>query len=74
MLLSLLLLLSTLTYQQSELARCPEWSNEDVSRYVLVTIKISGIVSLICTIYFFGAIAVGEVLRQNLKNYKSEYI
>jgi hypothetical protein len=41
---------------------------------VLVSIKISGIVSLVCTLYFFGAIAVGEVLRQNLKNYKSEYI
>lgn len=53
---------------------CPEWSDADVLNYVLVTLKISGIVAFICTLYFFGAIIVAEILRQNLANYKSDYI
>ena len=54
--------------------RCPEWNRLEIVNYVVVTLKISGIVALLSMIYFFGAVAVAEILRQHLKHYKSDYI
>jgi hypothetical protein len=54
--------------------RCPEWAPQEIVNYVVVTLKISGIISLLSMMYFFGAITVAEILRQHLKHYKSDYI
>eukprot|EP00602_Paraphysomonas_sp_CaronLab_P000778 CAMPEP_0185029802 /NCGR_PEP_ID=MMETSP1103-20130426/16350_1 /TAXON_ID=36769 /ORGANISM="Paraphysomonas bandaiensis, Strain Caron Lab Isolate" /LENGTH=325 /DNA_ID=CAMNT_0027564689 /DNA_START=366 /DNA_END=1343 /DNA_ORIENTATION=+ len=54
--------------------RCPEWSDTDIIGFVIITLKISGIISFLAMIYFFGAVTVAEILRQNLKHYKSDYI
>lgn len=54
--------------------RCPEWSRREIVNYVVVTLKISGMISFLSMMYFFGAVAVAEILRQHLKHYKSDYI
>jgi hypothetical protein len=53
---------------------CPEWTTADIFKQLGLTLNISGIVSFLCMFYIIGAIVVTEVMRQNLKNYKTDYI
>lgn len=54
--------------------RCPEWSKSDIISQLSVILKICGIVSFLCMLYIIGALVVSAVTRNNLKNYKSDYI
>jgi hypothetical protein len=61
-------------YDSAERDRCPEWSKTEIISQLSVIMKICGIVSFLCMLYIIGALIVSAVTRNNLKNYKSDYI
>ena len=54
--------------------RCPEWTVTEVVNLTVLDVKIAGVVAFLCLMYLFGALIVAGLLRENLKNYKSEFI
>ena len=53
---------------------CPEWSTKEIVDMTAIDIKMAGLVAILSLIYLFSAIVVAWLLRENLKNYKTEYV
>ena len=54
--------------------RCPEWPQSEVINLLALDLKIAGFVAIVSVIYLLGALTVGLVVKNNLKDYKSDYI
>ncbi len=63
--------LATTGYYQS---RCPQWSEQEVVSMTATDMKLAGLVAFLSFAYLLGALIVAGLLRQNLKNYKSEFV
>ena len=53
---------------------CPEWSTKEIVDMTAIDIKMAGLVAFLSLLYLIGALIVASLLRQNLKNYKTEYV
>lgn len=54
--------------------RCPEWTNTEIITLLSLDLKISAFVAIVSVIYLTGALTVGLIVWQNLRNYKSASI
>jgi hypothetical protein len=55
-------------------SRCPQWNEEEVVAMTATDMKLAGLVAFLSFAYLLGALIVAGLLRQNLKNYKSEFV
>ena len=53
---------------------CPEWSQSEIVQLSTLDLKLAGLVSFLCLTYLLGALVVAGVVREKLKNYKTDYI
>ena len=53
---------------------CPEWSTQEIVDMTAIDIKMAGLVAFLSLLYLIGALVVAGLLRENLKNYKTEYV
>lgn len=54
--------------------KCPEWESAEVIAFVTISVKVAGVVSFLSMLFIIGGIIVSELYRQNLRNYKCDYI
>jgi hypothetical protein len=54
--------------------RCPEWDADEIVTFMVIALKIFGMVAFISMIYYFGAVSVTDITRKSLKHYRSEFI
>lgn len=54
--------------------RCPEWPQSEVIDLLALDLKVAGFVAIVSVIYLLGALTVGLLVKNNLKDYKSDYI
>ena len=53
---------------------CPEWSQSEIVQLSTLDLKLAGLVAFLCLTYLLGALVVAGVVREKLKNYKSDFI
>ena len=53
---------------------CPEWREDEIVEMTATDIKMAGLVAFLSFAYLLGALIVAGLLRENLKNYKSEFV
>jgi hypothetical protein len=54
--------------------RCPEWTQTEVTAILSLDLQVAGFVAVVSIIYLLGAFIIGFVVKNNLKDYKSDYI
>lgn len=54
--------------------QCPEWNADEIVTFMVINLKIFGMVAFISMIYYFGAVSVTDITRKSLKYYRSEFI
>jgi len=54
--------------------KCPEWSSEEVRSLVSSDFKLAGTAAACCITYFVGALIIAHLVRQNLKEYRCEFV
>lgn len=54
--------------------RCPEWPQNEVITLLSLDLKIAGFVAIVSVIYLLGALIVGLLVKNNLRDYKSDFI
>lgn len=54
--------------------KCPEWPQTEVIDLLALDLKVAGFVAIVSVIYLLGALVVGFLVKNNLKDYKSDYI
>jgi hypothetical protein len=54
--------------------KCPEWPQSEVIDLLALDLKVAGFVAIVSVIYLLGALIVGFLVKNNLKDYKSDYI
>lgn len=54
--------------------RCPEWTQKDVTALVSIDLQVAGFLAIVSIIYLFLAFNIGFVVKNNLKDYKTDYI
>jgi len=54
--------------------QCPEWNADEIVTFMVINLKIFGMVAFISMIYYFGAVSVTDITRKSLKHYRSEFI
>ena len=54
--------------------RCPEWPQDEIIDLIALDLKVAGFVAIVSIIYLLGALIVGLLVKNNLKDYKSDYI
>ncbi len=53
---------------------CPEWSSEEIASLLSLELKIYSVISCVSVAYLIGAVTVGGFMRQNILNYKSDFV
>lgn len=46
----------------------------EIVTFMVINLKIFGMVAFISMIYYFGAVSVTDITRKSLKYYRSEFI
>lgn len=59
---------------ESIINRCPQWKRAEIIDVIVTDLQISGTVAFACMLYPIGALIVGSIVMQNLKNYKFDFI
>ena len=54
--------------------RCPEWTKFEIVTLMSVDLRLAGMVSTVSILYLMGALIVAFLVRNNLLNYKSDFI
>ena len=67
-------LTSSLLQPTSIESKCPEWPQSEVIDLLALDLKVAGFVAIVSVIYLLGALVVGFLVKNNLKDYKSDYI
>ena len=54
---------------------CPEWSQGDVIKLLVLDLRVAGVVGLVCIMYLVGALVVAFfTLNYSLRNYKTDFV
>ena len=53
---------------------CPEWSSEEIASLLSLELKIYSVISCVSVAYLAGAFIVGGFMKQNILNYKSDFV
>lgn len=59
---------------QNTTSRCPEWSNEDVTKILQSQAKSGASLAAICLIYAVNCLRYGANLRTHISNYMIDYV